>query len=70
MKKPNGITSGQALLAKQDEYMNNLSPAAKLEMVMQLLGGTEECSECGSTTERPALITNEEAKKLLGFEEE
>lgn len=70
MKKPEEINSGIAILARQDEHMNNLSPAAKLEMVMQLLGGTEECSECGSTTERPALITPEDARELLGFEEE
>lgn len=44
------------------------SPIEKLEMVMQLLGGIEICSECGGTTERPALITPEQAKELLGFD--
>ncbi len=47
------------------------STAAKLALIEALLGGDEEtCDGCGHKSEpSPALITPEEARKLLEFEE-
>lgn len=69
-KDYSGISSSQALLAAQSEHMEKLSPAAKLHMVMELLGGEEECPTCGTVKETGGLITPEQAMKLLGFGEE
>lgn len=42
-----------------------LSPAAKLEMILALLGGKDTCPTCGHETETAPLISKEDAKKLL-----
>lgn len=69
------IKSGQAIILEQSTLaarLNQLSTssAAKLETVYQLLAGTIECSECGHITEVEPLITEEQAKELLGFVDE
>lgn len=47
--------------------MNKLTPAAKLELIMQLLGGQPIRDENGHETGEltPAIITKEQALKLL-----
>lgn len=50
-----------------------LSPAAKLSLIAELLGGKEThiCSECGEehVVEKPRLITPEQARELLEAKE-
>jgi len=46
-----------------------MSPAEKMHMLMQLLGGKETCPTCGHEEEVPALITPEDAKKILEGDE-
>lgn len=50
----------------------SITTAVKLEMVMSLLGGQPIYDEYGNPTGEvtPALITQQEAMKLLGFNEE
>lgn len=56
--------SGSALQFMQESQ--NLSPAARLAIIQELIGGQDVCNECGQTKKRPALITEEQAMELLG----
>lgn len=61
---PSKISSGAALQLHQES--ENLSPAARLSIIQELLGGQDVCITCGHKAERPALITEEQARELLG----
>lgn len=56
------ISSGLALLATQNLSHFNITPAAKLKIVTQLLYPTDE-----NGNPCPPLITSDEAKNLLGI---
>jgi hypothetical protein len=60
--KDQKIKSGAALLLEES---NKPTVAGRLALVMSLLGGQEICSECGTVTRSPRLITEKDALNLL-----
>lgn len=67
MGPPPGLDSGAALVAKG---LAPLSPAGKLQVIMELMGGPPTrcvCEVCGDEhwIEHPALISKEDGLNLL-----
>lgn len=63
--KDEQLKSGQALLIESIKNPVPLSPAAKLELVMNMLNPVDE----DGIPQKP-LITLEKARELLGFKDE
>ena len=57
-----------------DSKLPPLTPAEKMQILMELMGGTEthECDRCDHThiVERPSLISKEDALKILNGDQE
>ena len=67
LKKPKGLDSGEVLRRKYKR--RRLSPAEKVNMVMELLGGQPILDDCGCPTGEisESLISIEDARKLLSI---
>jgi transposase-like protein len=66
-RRPNGDDICQECLHRWPSKDSERSPLEKLAMLQELMGGEETCPTCGHTTERPSMITEEQAMELLGF---
>lgn len=53
-----------------DEEIKNLTPAAKLSILMELLRDETECQACGHKEKHVPLISLDDARKLIGIEYE
>lgn len=65
-EKPKGLNSASAILLNM-HALKDLSSAAKIEMVMDMVRKTETCPTCGHEKE-VGFISLDEAKILLGID--